>query len=84
MSTDTRNLMSVSIPRPLKADLFLLFPLAGYSRAVSLLSATCVPCSSGAGQKSTLSVQICHWKIQHVGTTGAQVKLIEESTHMQP
>lgn len=84
MSTDTRNLMSVSTPWFLKADLFLLFPLAGYSRAASLLSATCVPCSSDVGQKSTLPVQICHWKIQHVGTMGAQVKLIEESTRMQP
>lgn len=84
MSTGSRNMMAVSIPRLLKADRFLLFPLAGHSKAVSLLSATCVTCSRGAGQKSTLPVQICHWKIQHVATTGAQGKLTEESTRMQP
>lgn len=84
MPTDSRNLMSVSIPQLLKADLFLLLPLTSHSKAISLLSATCVTCSSGAGQKSTLPVQICHWKIQHIETTGAQVKLTEESTRMQP
>lgn len=84
MSTDSRKLTSVSIPWLLKADLFLLFPLAGHPKAVFLLSVTCVTCSRGAGQKSTLPVQICHWKIQHVETTSAQVKLTEESTRMQP